>query len=101
MRDREHVLVAAAGEADGDELVLRHARRHAHRMRHRVRGFERGDDALELAEKLERLERILVAGREILHPALVLEPRMLRAYAGIIEAGRDRMRLQDLPVAIL
>ena len=63
-------------------------------------GLERRDDAFEPAAKLERGERFLVGRGEEFHPAEIGEPGMLRADAGIIEAGRDRMRLLDLAVAV-
>src|SRR5215471_3034501 len=97
----EDVLVAAAGETDGDDLILLHLRRNAGDMRDGVRGFERGDDALELRQQHEGVERVPVRGGEVLHAALVLQPGMFRTHAGIVETGRDRMRFEHLAVAIL
>src|SRR5438552_1659480 len=66
-----------------------------------MRGFEGGNDALELAEKMESVERLIVGRRNIFRPAAFLEPGMLRPDAGIVEAGRDRMRLGDLAFLVL
>jgi hypothetical protein len=44
------VLVAAAGEVDEQDLVLRHRRRDLHRVGERVRGLERRDDAFGAAQ---------------------------------------------------
>ena len=66
-----------------------------------VGGLERRDDALELGQELEGGERLLVGGRQVGDAADIVQPGMLRADAGIVEAGRDRMRLGDLPVVVL
>ena len=47
LADALDVLVAAAGEAEDDGLVLAHRRRELHHLREAVRAFERRDDALE------------------------------------------------------
>jgi hypothetical protein len=52
-------------------------------------------------EQLEGLERLLVGRRHVGDAAGVLQPRMLRPDAGIVEAGRDRMAFDDLAVAVL
>src|SRR5258708_4109254 len=64
-------------------------------------GLERGNDAFELAQKLEGGERLVVGRRYVLHPALLLQPRVLGTDAGIVEAGRDRVRLGDLAFLVL
>src|SRR5579871_2117335 len=66
-----------------------------------MRGFERWNDAFEPAKEMESLERFVVGCRDVLDPALLLQPRMLRADAGIVETGRNRMRLGDLPLFVL
>ena len=53
-----------------------------------------------LEQSCERGERLLVGGGEKFHAPDVVEPGVLRPDAGIIEAGRDRMRLVDLAVAV-
>ena len=53
-----------------------------------------------LRAELEGGQRLLVGRREIGHAADVVQPGMLRADAGIVEAGRDRMGLRDLAVVV-
>ena len=55
-----HVLVSAAGEVDEEYLVLPELRRALDRLGERVARFERGDDALEAAERVERGDRLVV-----------------------------------------
>ncbi len=65
-----------------------------------MRRLKGRDDAFELAAKLECRHRFVVSRREELHPAHVMQPGMLGADAGIIEAGGDRMRLLDLAIVV-
>src|SRR5690606_26672512 len=96
--DGEHVLVAASAEIHHDDLVTAHLRRAPDDLGEGMARLQRRDDALETGEKLERLERLMIEDRNIFDPATVLQPRMLRADARIVEAGRDRMTLLALPV---
>ena len=82
-------------------LSLGKFRRELRHVGQRMRGFERRNDALELAQKMEGLERLVVGRRDIFRAAAFLEPGMLRPDAGIVEAGRDRMRLGDLAFLVL
>ena len=68
------------------------------RMRERVGGFERADDALALGQRLEGGERLGVGRADIFGAAAVLQMRMLGPDRGIIEPGRDRPGVGDLPV---
>jgi hypothetical protein len=58
------------------------------------RAFQRRDDALSLAAELEGLQRLVVGDRDVFDAADVVQPGMLRPDAGIVEAGRDRVRLR-------
>ena len=82
-------------------LSVRQVRRDAHHMRDRMRGFQGRNDAFQPAGELERIQGFLIRHRDIIHAARLLEPGMFRPDAGIIEAGRDRMRFQNLAVRIL
>src|SRR4051794_40648906 len=86
-RDLLAVLVAAAGEVDEEDLVLAESRGELGGVGDRVGGFERGDDPLELREELEAIERLGVGDADVLDAAAVLPVRVLRADAGVIEAG--------------
>src|SRR3954447_24924049 len=95
---REHfgqILVAAAGEADEDELFL--ALVYA---RECMSGLERRNDSFETAQLPERVQGVLVARPQVFGAAAVAQPRMLGADAGIVEAGRDRVRVGDLAVFV-
>ena len=60
--------------------------------------LERRDDAFGAAQAMERGERLVVGDADVLGAADVLEVGVLGADAGIVEAGRDRVRLDDLAV---
>ena len=64
-------------------------------------GSSAGNDALQLAAKLERLQRLGVGDADIFRAAHVVQPGMFRPDAGIVEPGRDRVALEDLAVGVL
>src|SRR5436190_12484983 len=66
-----------------------------------MRRLERGDDALALAQFVERLEREVVAAVVILDAPDLLQVRVLGTDRRIVESRRDRMRLRDLSVLVL
>src|SRR3954447_1255176 len=95
---REHfgqVLVAAAGEAHEDELLIALVY-----TRECMSGLERRNDALEARQLPERLQRVLVARPHVFGTTAVAQPRMLGADAGMVEAGGDRVRGGDLAVLV-
>src|SRR5712692_6606100 len=99
--DRVHVLVAAPREADedaaaGTELPGDHAR-----LVQRVRRLERRHDAFEPGAELERGDRVLVPDRDVVHALEITQEGVLGTYPGIVEPGRDRVRVEDLAVAVL
>src|SRR5258707_2841409 len=91
IRHARQVLVAASGQVEHHQMILRLLRREIHHSRQRMRRLERGNDALEARAELERRQGLLVGGRKIFHPLDVVEPGVFRANAGIIEAGGDRV----------
>src|SRR5258708_8398247 len=101
LADGVHVLVAAAREVHEEDAVLGDRRGELHRIGERVARLERRYDPLEAAERVEGGERLVVGDGHVLRAPHVLEPRMLRAHAGVVEAGGDRVRLLDLPVGVL
>ena len=68
--------------------------------RERVRRLERRDDPLGAREPLEGVERLLVGAGDVLGPARVAQERVLGADAGVVEPGRDRVRVGDLAVLV-
>src|SRR6266404_869616 len=99
--DRVHVLVAAPGKIDQQHRACRQARRDLGRIGERVCRLERGNDAFDAAAFAKRGERLVVGDRDVLRAPIVLEPRMLRPDAGIIEPRRHRVGLEYLTVFIL
>src|SRR4051812_16076076 len=94
------VLVPPAGQADEVEL-RRFLRARAERPGDRVGGLQRGDDPLQLGDAAEGGERLLVGRRDVARAARVAQPRVLGAAARVVEAGGDRVRLEDLAVPVL
>ena len=56
-------------------------------LRNGMGGFEGGDDALELGELEEGLERLFICGVGVFGAVLVPQPCVLGAHGGVIEAG--------------
>src|ERR1700730_7719107 len=81
-------------------MVLGLRWRHVQNLGERMRGFERRDDSLQLGANLKRRKRLRVGGGKISPPPRLLQPGMFRPDARIVEPGRDRMPLLDLPVGI-
>src|SRR3954468_20041419 len=77
--DRVHVLVAASRKIDEEDAVPGHRRRELHGVRDGVARFERRDDALGAAERVEGLERFVVVDGHIFRAAGILEPGVLGA----------------------
>src|SRR5437867_4752322 len=63
-------------------------------------GLQGGDDALETGELAKRAERPVVGDGLVAGPAGVAEVGVLGADARVVEAGRDRVRLEDLSVLV-
>ena len=70
-------------------------------MRHRMRRLQCGHDALHTRQSMKSCQSLIIVSRDILNPADILQPGVLRPYAGVIESGRHRVGLKDLSVFIL
>src|SRR3954451_11993623 len=92
------VLVAPPRAADDVEPRLGVGQE---RVVQRVGRLERRDDALEPGDAAERRERVVVAHGHVLRPPRVAQPRVLGPRAGVVEPGRDRVRLADLALVVL
>ena len=93
------VRTAARGLPDrrGSVSPIRHCHwPHLHGVRNSVRALEGGDDALLLAEGLKGLHGLAVGGADVLGAAAVLEEGVLGADTGVVETGRDGVRLVNL-----
>src|SRR5690606_31789326 len=96
--DGEDVLVAAARQVHHHDVILGQFGRDLDDMGERMAGLQRRDDAFQPAEGLEGRQRLVIGHADIFGAALLLEPGMFRADAGIVEPGADRMPFQDLPL---
>jgi hypothetical protein len=96
-----HILVTTTGKVDQQDLVFGQGRCQLAGVGQGMARFERRDDAFETAQVVKGLQRLGVVDADVLGAAAILEPGVLRANARIIEAGRNRMRLDDLAVFIL
>ena len=67
----------------------------------RMRRLERRHDALELRAEPESSERFFVGDGDVLDPFYVAQEGVLRPHAWIVETGGDRVRREDLSVAVL
>src|SRR5690625_8027523 len=70
-------------------------------MGERVARFKGRDDALGPAGELEGVQRLLIRRAHIFDAAGLVEPGMSGADAGVIEPGRERTALLDLPISVL
>ena len=91
------VLVAAPRAAHDVELRLGRL----HREVQRVGGLERGDDALQARHAAEGLERLLVGHGQVAGAAGVAQPGVLGPGARVVQAGGDRVGLEDLALVVL
>src|SRR5690606_37947849 len=98
--DGVHVLVPTTGQVAQHQLVLRQLARQLDRLGHRMAGFQRRQDAFGPGQAMEGFQCLLVGDPDVLGTAAVLEESVLRADAGIVQAGGDRMGLGDLAVVV-
>ena len=84
--DRRDVLVAPARQADDHALVAAHLGCELPGLRHRVRTLDRADNTFRPREIFESLHRLVVRDRHILRAADIMQPGVLRADPGIVEA---------------
>src|SRR5713226_3689067 len=96
-----HVLVAAAGEVEDDEVVLLELRKALDQAGDGVSGLERGNDAFGAGEQARGIQGSLIGDGEVFRAALICEPGVLGANGRIIEPGGDGMRRGNLSVFVL
>src|SRR5450830_290660 len=63
--------------------------------------FKGGNDAFGAAQSMESPQRFVIRYCHILGAAAILEPGVFGAYPRVVEAGRNRMGLGNLPVFVL
>src|SRR6185369_1167770 len=98
---RMHILIPPPRQTDNYALFPSHGRGQLEDVRNRVGRLERRDDTLFPGKRLETLQRLVIGYRSVLGPPCILEPRMLRPDARIIESCRDRMGMGNLTVTVL
>src|SRR3978361_1617838 len=91
------ILVAPARQAD----EVRTGTRVLERPGDRVRAFQGGDDALQARGLSKGGQGLPVVHGQVPSPGLIAPPGTDGAAARVIEAGRDRVRLEDLTVLVL
>src|SRR5437763_1644427 len=89
--DLRHILVPPSADAQEDRFRVRPTPLLCCDPAHSVRRFECGDDAFEPAEKLKAVEGVTIGDRYIRRSTAVLEIRMLRTNARVIQARGNRV----------
>gem|GEM_PF-2562505 len=67
----------------------------------RVGGLQRRDDAFLAAAQVEGVQRLLVGDRGVLDTTDVMQPGVLGTDTGIVEAGGNRVGIDDLAILVL
>ena len=96
-----HILVTPPGEIDQQDFVFRQGRRELGSIGDGMARFERRDNPLQTAKIVESLQSFGIGDGDVFGAPRILEPGVFRADAGIIEAGRNRVRLDDLAIFCL
>src|SRR6266478_1677316 len=99
--DFKTILVAAAGEADDNHLVLGSLRRNAQGFHDGMSGFQGRKNAFQARTIRKAVQRIRVGHMRVSNPAVVFPKTVLGADAGIIESGGDRVNRRGLAIAVL
>src|SRR6185436_9890933 len=99
--DGVHVLVTTAREVDEKNAGRSKFASERLRIGDRVSRFQRGQNALEPGQRLERRERIGVGHVRIFGSTERTQPRVFGTDRRIVQARRNRMRQVDIPVIVL
>jgi hypothetical protein len=91
------ILVAAAGEIDHHQMIFGLFGASFDTLAMACAGSSAGMMPSSREQQLERRQRLVVGRGENIDAAGVVQPGMLRPDAGIIQAGRNRMRLWIWP----
>src|SRR5690606_35620903 len=70
-------------------------------LRQGVGRLQRRDDAFQAAALVEGAQRLVIGDRYVLDAADIVQPGVLGADAGVVEAGGNRVGVDDLPVVVL
>lgn len=83
-------------QMNGDGMAHVECSGDLHRSIDGMGALQCGDDAFESTEELQPFHGLSIGTRHVLGAAALLEVRMLRSDARIVEASRDRVRLDHL-----
>src|SRR5690606_12011701 len=100
-RDLCDVLVAPAAQTDHDRAEIFPLLAGTQVPRDGVCALERGDDALEAREPVKCVQCVGVRNTLVLRAPALLQPRVLRSDAWIIETGRHGVGRSDLAALVL
>src|SRR5690606_40439868 len=95
------VLVSTPRQVDEQDRVTRHVGRALDGLGNRMRAFQRGQDALQPAQRLEGVERLVVGGVGVLGARNLPQMGVLRPDGRVIQPGADAVRRADATVGIL
>ncbi len=101
VHDGLHVFVTAPGQAHDHQVVVAQVGCPLHGFGQCVSGFQCRDDAFEQAALMEGIQRFVIGDADVLDAFHFVQEGVLRADTRVVQASRDRMRVSDLPVAIL
>src|SRR6185312_1654548 len=100
-RNGGYILVATPRQVHQQQLIGSERRCEPSCVSQGMAGFERGNDPFVMAQCMECFQSLLIGYSEIFGTSAVLEPGMLRTYARVIQACRNGMCFDDLPILIL
>src|SRR6516162_3039789 len=98
---RVHVLIAAAGEIEDNEVGWLELRQAFDEAGDGVGGFKRGNDAFGARKELGGIESGLIGNGGVFGAALIGEPGVFGPGGGIVETRGNGMRSGDLAVFVL
>src|ERR1044072_3547245 len=97
LHDLGQVLVAPARQTEHVESTLPRVLQQPGDC---VRGLQGGDDPLQPRELSESRQRLPVGDRDVAGAAGIAQISVLRADPRVVEAGGDRVRLEDLALLV-
>ena len=77
--DERHVLIAATGKIDDDDLVALHVVGQLHRLRNRMGRFQCGNYSFEPRKSLEGFQGLIICSGNIFDASAVMKMRVFRA----------------------
>src|ERR1035437_375547 len=101
LQELRDVLLTAPAEVHDQEARGPALLRHPVHQRQGVRALQRRHDSLPFGAAVVGSDRLIVGHPQVLGPATLLEQRMLRPHAGVVQPSADRVGAHHLAVAVL